>query len=123
MSGVQACKGCGGLFAFLPRGLCTECIDRREEKFQTVREWLQDHRGASVLAACQATGVEERLIAEFIREGRLEFTGDGTESVRDIISQEAVRARIASEIAARSQAPAAPPPPPQQRSGMKSRLS
>ncbi len=40
-----------------------------------MREWLRDNRGASIIAACQATGVEERLVAEFIREGRLQFAG------------------------------------------------
>lgn len=99
MTAVQSCKGCGKLFSFLPRGLCADCIDVREERFQTVREWLRDNRGASVIAACQATGVEERLVAEFIREGRLEFSGP-TESARDLQAREALRAKLVAEMTA-----------------------
>lgn len=97
MTAVQSCKGCGKLFAFLPRGLCADCIDVREEHFRTVREWLRDNRGASVIAACQATGVEERLVAEFIREGRLEFSG-ATESTKDQQAREALRAKLVGEM-------------------------
>lgn len=125
MSAVQACKGCGGLFAFLPRGLCAECIDRREERFQTVRDWLQDNRGASILAASQATGVEEGLIAEFIRAGRLEFTG-GSAASEELRSREAeLRARIASQIAAAEalSSDGSAPAPSTGHAGMKSRLS
>lgn len=99
MTAVQSCKGCGKLFPFLPRGLCADCIDVREERFQTVREWLRDNRGASIIAACQATGVEERLVAEFIREGRLEFSGP-TESAKDLQAREALRAKLVAEMSA-----------------------
>jgi len=107
VTAVQCCRGCGNLFPFLPRGLCAGCIDVREERFQTVREWLRDNRGASIIAACQATGVEERLLAEFIREGRLELAGP-TESAKDQQAREALRAKLVSEIAA---AQANPPGP------------
>ena len=100
MTAVQSCKGCGKLFPFLPRGLCADCIDVREERFRTVREWLRDNPGASIMAACQGTGVEERLIAEFIREGRLEFAGSGAESVEDQQAREALRAKLVAEMAA-----------------------
>lgn len=99
MTAVQSCKGCGKLFPFLPRGLCADCIDVREERFHTVREWLRDNRGASIIAACQATGVEERLVAEFIREGRLEFSGP-TESAKDLQAREALRAKLVAEMSA-----------------------
>jgi len=112
---VQSCKGCGKLFPFLPRGLCADCIDVREEHFRTVREWLRDNRGATVIAACQATGVEERLVAEFVREGRLEFAGP-TESAKDQQAREALRAQLVGEMTS-SQAPA-PASPSQPRRGM-----
>jgi predicted amidophosphoribosyltransferase len=120
VTAVQSCKGCGKLFSFLPRGLCADCIDLREERFQTVREWLRDNRGASVIAACQATGVEERLVAEFIREGRLEFAGP-TESAKDLQAREALRAKLAGEMTAAQAAP--PAAAPQPRRGMNVRHS
>ena len=104
MTAVQSCKGCGKLFGFLPRGLCADCIDLREERYHTVREWLRDNPGASIIAACQATGIEERLIAEFIREGRLQFAGSDTESAKDLRARETLRAKLVGEMTARTEA-------------------
>ncbi len=99
MSPVQQCTGCGGLFPFLPRGLCADCIDVREERFQAVRTWLADNPAASLAAACQATGAEMRLVEEFVREGRLEFSGGVTPSIDALRDREALRAQIAAELA------------------------
>ncbi len=125
---VVSCKGCGGIFAFLPRGLCAECIDRREESFHAVRDYLRDNPGASVIAACTETGVEERLVAEFIREGRLQIADhSSSETLQDQMAKEALRARLAGELAARQSAEAAATRPAAEqrqarRSGMRSRL-
>lgn len=120
MTAVQSCRGCGKLFSFLPRGLCADCIDLREERFHTVREWLRDNPGASIMAAGQATGVEEGLIAEFIREGRLQFAGAGTETVKDQQAREVLRAKLVGEMTARAEADARAAQA--QRRGMKSRI-
>ena len=77
MRPIESCKGCGQLFGFLPRGYCADCLDAREEQFATVKEWLFEHRGASIAAASEATGVPDATIMSFIREGRLEFVGAG----------------------------------------------
>lgn len=104
MSPVESCRGCGGLFAFLPRGYCAECIDLRERRYQDVREWLLDNRGASVLDAAQATGVEESLIMAFVREGRLEFVGSAAATPED----EELKERIRRDLAARGTTGPAP---------------
>lgn len=125
MSAVESCRGCGGLFAFLPRGMCGVCLDLREERYQSVREWLADNRGATVLQAAQATGVEESLIAEFIREGRLERVADAA-AAQESAERAELRARIAREMTERSvggatapgRAPSSAPP-----RGMRSRGS
>jgi hypothetical protein len=122
VSPVQSCKGCGGLFPFLPRGICADCIDAREEQFQAVREWLRDNRGATIAGACQATGVEERVIAEFIREGRIELSGPAPAAL-DTSEADAVRARIAQEMAGREAQRAPAPGTPAARRGMKTRIS
>jgi hypothetical protein len=98
VSPVEACRSCGGLFPFLPRGVCAECIDLRERRYREVREWLLDNRGASILQACEATGVEESLILSFIREGRLEFVP--TEAAVSA-EEEEIKARIRRDMAAR----------------------
>lgn len=122
MTAVQSCKGCGKLFSFLARGICPDCIDLREERFQTVREWLRDNPGASTMAACQATGVEERLVAEFIREGRLQFAGVESESPRDAQTREALRAKLVGEMSAQAEASRAAAAAPPSSRGMRSRI-
>jgi hypothetical protein len=104
VTAVQSCRGCGKLFPFLPRGLCADCIDLREERFQTVREWLQDNpSGASISAASKATDVTEGLIGEFIREGRLQFAGAESESVKDRQAREALREKLIDEMTAKAE--------------------
>lgn len=100
MSPVEACRVCGGIFAFLPRGVCADCIDEREGRYRDVRDWLLDNRGASILQASAATGVEESLIMEFLREGRLEVVGSEPVDSRQE-EEEEVKARIRRELAAR----------------------
>ena len=36
MSNVETCRECGRLFGFLPRGVCVDCQDLREQRFQAV---------------------------------------------------------------------------------------
>lgn len=98
MTPVEACTGCGGLFPFLPRGMCADCIDLRERRYGEVREWLLDNRGASLPQASEATGVPESLILEFIHEGRLEFTAAARESSR---AEEDLKERIRRDLAER----------------------
>jgi hypothetical protein len=102
VSRVETCRECGGLFAFLPRGICAGCQDIREENFQTVKEWLLQNRGAGGRAASEATGVGEGLIASFIRDGRLEFVGVGPEQLEGIDHEEDVKARIRAQLAAQA---------------------
>lgn len=120
MTPVERCTVCGGLFAFLPRGVCAGCLEVRERAFAGVREWLLDNRGASILAASEATGVDEALIMSFIREGRLEFVGDaaGRPASRD----EEITARIRRDLEARAATgQEAPTDPGRQAQGMRSR--
>lgn len=99
MTPVEACRACGALFPYLPRGVCAGCIDLREQRYSEVREWLLDNRGASILQAAEVTGVEESLIMEFLREGRLEFVGAEQDTSR---AEEELKERIRREMAARA---------------------
>ncbi|MGD9573729.1 MAG: hypothetical protein AB7V62_17760 [Thermoleophilia bacterium] len=99
MTPVEACKGCGGLFPFLPRGICADCIDLRERRYGEVREWLLDNPGASILQAAEATDVPEPLIMEFLREGRLEFVGAAAATSP---AEEDLKQRIREDLAARA---------------------
>ncbi len=104
MTPVEACRSCGGLFPFLPRGVCADCIDLRERRYADVREWLLETPGASIAQASEATGVEEALILEFLREGRLEFVGAQHAGTA---AEEEIKERIRRDLASRAAAEAA----------------
>lgn len=102
MSSIEKCRECGNLFAFLPRGVCGGCIDRREAAYEAVRDWLRENPGASVRDASEATGVEQSLIASFVREGRLELVAAGAVSAEELrLEQERIE-RLRRQMVERS---------------------
>jgi hypothetical protein len=102
MSTVESCRECGRLYGFLPRGVCVDCQDLREQRFQAVKEYLADNRGASILQTASDTGVEEGLIVAWIREGRLRYTGPDAGRLEGIDHDEDVKARIRAQLAAQA---------------------
>jgi hypothetical protein len=120
VSPVERCSVCGGLFAFLPRGVCAACLDVRERAFAGVREWLLDNRGASILAASEATGVDEATILSFIREGRLEFVADAAGRAVSP-DEEEIKARIRRDLEARVAGSTDPSDADRRAQGMRSR--
>ena len=104
MSNVEACRECGRLFGFLPRGVCVDCQDLRERRFQAVKEYLADNAGASVLQTATDTGVEEGLIVGWIREGRLRYSGPDAGQLEGIDHDEDVKARIRARTVSMSAA-------------------
>ena len=112
MSDVEACRECGRLFGFLPRGVCIDCQDLREQRFQAVKEYLADNRGASILQTATDTGVEEGLIVGWIREGRLQYAGPDAGRLEGIDHDEDVKARIRAQLAAQAGGQGTDPRPP-----------
>lgn len=71
MTTVERCRDCGRLFSYLPRGVCGECLTRREELFLTVKAHFRSAPGASVAEVATATGVPVGMITAWIADGRL----------------------------------------------------
>ena len=55
MSNVETCRECGRLFGFLPRGVCIDCQDLREQRFQTVKDYLRAMRRRHPFSAADGT--------------------------------------------------------------------
>lgn len=70
---VVKCQDCGGLFSFLPRGVCAPCLDQTEADYRTVRDYLRDNPATAVYLVAEATEVAESRIQKFIEEGRVDF--------------------------------------------------
>lgn len=73
---LRNCVECGRLFAYIQgRPVCSRCMEQEEEKYLVVRRYIRDHPGATVFEVADETGIEEELILQFLREGRLQSKG------------------------------------------------
>ncbi|MHB8171468.1 MAG: flagellar protein [Thermincolia bacterium] len=68
---VKNCVKCGKLFMYVNRNVCPDCVEKEEQDYNKVRDYLKEHPGARVEEIGRETEVEEGLIMRFLREGRL----------------------------------------------------
>ena len=54
--------------------LCTGCIAKLEDKFQSVKEFLRDNPNASLKTVSEENDVSVKQIKQWVREERLTFT-------------------------------------------------
>ena len=72
---VKNCKGCGRLFNYMGGApLCDACRKKLEEKFQKVKQYLDDHPDASVNQVSEDNDVSVKQIKQWIREERLSLS-------------------------------------------------
>ncbi|HOB12457.1 MAG TPA: MerR family transcriptional regulator [Syntrophomonadaceae bacterium] len=73
---LRNCSICGRLFGYQQgRTVCSRCREQEEEQYMKVRRYVRDHPGATVFEVAEETGVDEELILQFLREGRLQSKG------------------------------------------------
>lgn len=68
---VQSCKECGRIFNASKPGLCQKCKSKESDALALVTDSLRDEPGQSVEELSENTGVDEKLIMKFIREGKI----------------------------------------------------
>ncbi len=78
MAELRNCIQCGRVYAYQGNKLCSKCAEKVENDFSLVRKYLRAHPGASIHQVKEATGVDEKYILEFIRDGRVVAEGIGT---------------------------------------------
>ncbi len=72
------CKRCGRIYQKVGREqVCPACRREEEELYQKVREYVSQHRGATIVEVSEATGVDPDLVLQFLREGRLTVVSGG----------------------------------------------
>src|SRR5690625_3199603 len=73
MGQLANCPQCGRLFVKGIQDLCDSCYKEEEEIFDTVYHFISERKNrlATLTEICDATGVEERTVTRFIKEGRL----------------------------------------------------
>ncbi len=72
---VRNCKNCRRLFNYISGpSICPQCREELEKKFQDVKKFLFDNRGATIKTVVENCDVDEAQIRQWIREERLEFS-------------------------------------------------
>ncbi len=74
---VTNCRSCRRLFNYItgPR-LCPECKQELEKKFSEVKEFIEEHKNATVNMVSEELDVSVNQINQWIREERLSFSED-----------------------------------------------
>lgn len=72
MGELKNCSACGKVFVKLNRNICPACMEKEEQEYEEVRKYLKDNPGASVEEITEATGVDEKKVFRWIREGRID---------------------------------------------------
>lgn len=70
------CKKCGRAFMNDGNAYCKRCRGDSEDEYKIVKEYVYDNPGATILEVHEATGVAEKRILQYLREGRLEIVDD-----------------------------------------------
>ena len=72
---VRNCRRCGKVFTFRGMPVCNDCFEADEKDFETVKDYLLEHPGASTMEVSTQTDIDVKTITRFLREGRLEAEG------------------------------------------------
>ena len=76
---VRNCKQCGRLYNYIGgsyRNLCPDCIRGLEDKFEEVKEYIEENRTATISDISEVCDVSVRQIEQWVREERLCFADD-----------------------------------------------
>lgn len=74
---IKNCRVCGRIFNYIAGAvICPACRESQEAKFQEVKEYVREHKGAGIAEVAEACDVEPAQIRQWLREERLEVTED-----------------------------------------------
>lgn len=74
---IRNCRSCGKIFNYITGApICPSCRETVEAKFQEVKEYIREHRGAGIAEVAEACEVEVSQIRQWLRDERLEVTED-----------------------------------------------
>ncbi|GAA0285708.1 flagellar operon protein (TIGR03826 family) [Gracilibacillus halotolerans] len=73
MAQLANCTRCGKLYAKTVKDVCPDCVKEYEKMFEIVYTFLRkrENRQATIPEIVEATGVEEKVILQFVKEKRL----------------------------------------------------
>ncbi|MCD8500924.1 MAG: hypothetical protein LRY71_03650 [Bacillaceae bacterium] len=76
MRDIDNCPRCGKIFVKALRDVCEACFKQEEKDYQTVYNFIRkkENRMSTVSEVEEETGIEERIITKFIRQGRIHIS-------------------------------------------------
>lgn len=74
----RTCKECGGVLVFKGVGeyQCEDCGAKDYDDYGKVRQYIEEHKGATAAQIENAIGVPQRSIRQMLKDGRLEVSAD-----------------------------------------------
>ena len=70
---ARNCRKCGKLFNYVSGPpICMACREALEAKFQEVKEYIREHKGASIPEVSEACEVSQAQIQQWLKDERLE---------------------------------------------------
>ena len=74
---VKNCRKCGKMFNYIGgQQICPACKEVAEKKFQEVKEYVREHKAASMTQICEDCDVENKQVQQWVREERLVFSDE-----------------------------------------------
>lgn len=74
---VRNCRKCGRMFNYIAgMPVCPVCREALEAKFQEVKDYIRENKGAGIREVADACNVEVQQINQWLREDRLELAED-----------------------------------------------
>lgn len=67
------CKWCGRSFQSYGYNFCPKCVQELDEQYKPVRDYLYDNPNATIDEVMEATGIAQRVILYYLRDGRLQM--------------------------------------------------
>lgn len=72
---VRTCKSCKRIFNYITGpNICQACKEKLEEKFQEVKQYVEEHPTEGITQVAEANEVTAKQIQRWIREERLAFS-------------------------------------------------
>jgi predicted amidophosphoribosyltransferase len=73
---LKTCRFCRKTFRGFSN-LCPACVQQLDDKYVTVRNYLDRNENSNISRVAEETGVDEKSLLYLIREGRLTLRGAG----------------------------------------------
>jgi flagellar operon protein (TIGR03826 family) len=80
---IRNCKRCGTIFQYAGNRLCHQCLEKDEEDFKRVKEYLDENFKATITEVANNLEISVEKIRGYMRDGRIEVVAN---SGMDILS-------------------------------------